>query len=225
MRDPSGNEPRKDPVEEHVEVRRTARYCTLGHQPSGDVWFVLHGYKQLARRFIRRFQVLDDGTRVIVAPEALSRFYVSAGQGRHGPESVVGATWMTREDRENEIHDYVRYLDQLAETLLDGSERLTVVGFSQGVATASRWVTHGRTVADRLILWGDFLPPDLDMARAATALGALDLVLVRGNRDGALSPELASAEEERLAASGLTCRRVAYDGGHDVDPHTLLTLA
>src|SRR3712207_7263342 len=31
----------------------------------------------------------------------------------HGPETMVGATWMTREDREREIQDHVHYLDTL----------------------------------------------------------------------------------------------------------------
>ena len=41
-----------------------------------EIWFVVHGYGQLAEYFIRHFRGLDDGTRYIVAPEGLSRFYV-----------------------------------------------------------------------------------------------------------------------------------------------------
>ena len=211
-------------VEHHIEVARTARYCTLG-KPSGDVWIVLHGYKQLARRFLRRFSPIDDGTRLIVAPEGLSRFYVSQEPGRHGPQSVVGATWMTREDREHEIADYVRYLDTLADRLLTGTERLTILGFSQGVATASRWVVHGSVRPARVVLWGDFLPPDLDMAGASSAFADVELLLVRGSRDGALDPELASAERDRLVSAGLRGRRIAYEGGHDIDTETLLSFA
>ena len=133
-------------VERHLKVTRTARYWTVGDPGQGDggeIWFVLHGYKQLARRFLRRFEALATDRRMLVAPEALSRFYVSPEPGRHGPRSVVGATWMTREDRLNEIEDYVAYLDGLAEELGAARHRMTVLGFSQGVATATRWVVRG----------------------------------------------------------------------------------
>jgi len=215
------------PVERHLEVTRTARYCTLGEgtAPHEDVWFVLHGYKQLARRFLRRFVPLDDGTRLIVAPEALSRFYVSDEPGRHGPASVVGATWMTREERDSEIRDYVAYLDRLAAAVLRGDERVTVLGFSQGVATAARWVTYGSLRPARIVAWADVLPPDLDLARAAAALADTELVLVRGRSDRSVGEERAREEVARLTAARIAYRAVAYDGGHDIDAETLGALA
>ena len=213
--------------EHHLSVERTARYWTLGGDGDGEpeeIWFVLHGYKQLARRFLRRFEGIADGRRLVVAPEGLSRFYVSSGGGRHGAESVVGASWMTREDRLAEIDDYVRYLDALAERFTSDA-RVTVLGFSQGVATASRWVTAGGVHPRRLVLWGDFLPPDLDLERAEEALRGVEVILVRGSDDPALSPKLAAAEAERLAETGLEPRTVPYVGGHDIDGGTLERLA
>ena len=103
------------PTEHHIEVRRTARYYMLG-EPSAetrDVWFVCHGYNQLAGDFIREFEPIDDKSRVIVAPEALSRYYISTEPKFHSAEAEIGATWMTRADREAEIADYVAYLDDL----------------------------------------------------------------------------------------------------------------
>jgi len=194
-----------------------------------EVWFVLHGYSQLARRFLTRFAGIDDGTRRIIAPEALSRFYVGRGPGRHGPTSMVGATWMTREDRERDIHDYVRYLDRLAETSLAELEQeipTVVLGFSQGVATAARWTTLGSMRPQRLLLWGDFLPPDLDGSRAAAAWGDTDVLLVRGQNDDALADGgLQAAERERLEAAGLQLPIHRYRGGHDVLPEVLAALA
>lgn len=213
--------------EHHLAVERTARYWTLGggdDESPGEIWFVLHGYKQLARRFLRRFEAVASSHRLVVAPEGLSRFYVSSGGGRHGAESVVGASWMTREDRLAEISDYVRYLDRLAAHVGVEGDRpeVTVLGFSQGVATASRWVTQGSVRPRRLVLWGDFLPPDLDLKRAERALEGVDLVLVRGSDDRALSsPELAAEEARRLAATGLRPRTLSYEGGHDIDEETL----
>lgn len=216
-----------------IEIPKTARYLTLGPADAPEIWLVLHGYGQLARRFLRRFAPVDDGSRLIVAPEALNRFYVADEPGRHGPESVVGATWMTREAREDEIRDYVRFLDLLVDRVVDeaarggaGGPRLHLLGFSQGVATAARWLTHGERRPVRAILWGDFLPPDLDMGAAATAWAGVDVVLVRGDEDRALRNErLADEEEARLAELGHPVRRVRYAGGHDIDPDTLTALA
>jgi hypothetical protein len=69
---------------------------------------VLHGYAQLAERFLRWFRPVDDGQTWIVAPEALSRFYLETTlKGSHGP--AIGATWLTREAREADLADHVDY--------------------------------------------------------------------------------------------------------------------
>ena len=216
--------------ERHLEVVRTARYWVLGAEnpaPS-EVWFVLHGYRQLAQRFLRRFRTLADGTRLIVAPEGLSRFYVETTPTRHGAASVVGAAWMTREDREHEIADYVGYLDTLASRVLDGLESspaVTVLGFSQGVATACRWTVLGGMRPSRLVLWGDYLPPDLPLDRARTAWAATRVLRVRGDRDPVFKDgDAALAEDTRLGGAGLSSAVVSFQGGHEIDPRALATL-
>jgi len=218
--------------EHHLEVTRTARYWTLGNPVDAkEIWIVLHGYRQLARRFLRRFEPIDDGRRLIVAPEALSRFYVSQVNERHGQESVVGATWMTREHRLAEIQDYVAYLDRLLTTIVetvpgDGEAvPVTLLGFSQGVATATRWVTRGSVRPERLVLWGDFTPPDLDLDRAARALVEVDVMMVRGSEDGALSGRLSEEEAARLAGAGIEYSTITYPGGHDIHADTLSSIA
>jgi predicted esterase len=214
--------------EHHIPVSRTARYYTLGDvlgQPS-ELWYVCHGYGQLAARFIRRFAPLDDGSRLIVAPEALSRFYLER-PGRTHSHSPVGASWMTREDRLSEIDDYIRFLDalhaQLLERLSSGRTRMTVLGFSQGVATACRWVARGSVRADRLILWGGLVPPDLDLDAHASLLRALELIVVAGDSDAHVSTGTLTDQQARLAQHDITARHVSYQGGHDI-PAEALTL-
>ena len=228
----SGRAEGGDAAAHHLEVARTARYWSLGDDVAApkELWIVLHGYKQLARRFLRRFQPLADGTRRIVAPEGLSLLYADSAPGRHGPTSVVGASWMTREDREAEISDYVRYLDILADRLLSTvrrpPERMVVVGFSQGVATACRWTVLGRVRPQRVLLWGDFVPPDLPWERAGEAWSGVDVVRVRGDRDLIFADTArGEAEEEALARAGVTSRIVRYQGGHDIEQRTLQALA
>src|SRR5438445_8877211 len=104
--------------EHHLAVAKTARYYSLGEPgpATRQLWFVCHGYGQLAGRFLRHFEPLDDGSRVIIAPEGLSRFYLSESPA----ERRVGASWMTREDRLVEIGDYVRYLDAVHDHVRGG---------------------------------------------------------------------------------------------------------
>ena len=215
-------------AEHHLEVSRTARYWTLG-DPAGDpeeVWIVLHGYGQLARRFLGRFDCLATGRRLIVAPEGLSRFYVQSGEGRHGRDALVGATWMTREDREAEIRDYVAYLDGVASAVVRGDPRVTVLGFSQGVATAWRWITYGSPGRlERLVSWAGDLPPDLDVDRAASALRGGAVTLVSGEKDTTVRPEVAEEAASRLGAAGIAFAVLRHRGGHDIDEETLLRIA
>jgi predicted esterase len=217
--------------EHHITVARTARYATLGplDGTARDVWFVLHGYAQLAARFVRHFDALDDGTRLVVAPEGLSRFYSERTPDAPGAPSRVGATWMTREDRESEISDYVFYLDQLYERVFERvpreSARVTVLGFSQGAATASRWVALGTARVDRLVCWGGALAHDLPLGHGGSWLRGARLVLVAGSDDSLATPEAVRGEEERLRAHGVPFAVRRFAGGHQIHASTLLALA
>src|SRR5204862_202573 len=130
-------------------------------------------------------RVLADGRRYLVAPEGLSRFYLSESP----TERRVGASWMTREDRLAEIEDYVRYLDAVYADVFGFLDRALVtahaLGFSQGASTVSRWVALGKAKIDRLILWGGEFPPDLDLTLDTTVgrLRAARLALVYGRSD------------------------------------------
>ncbi len=217
------------PAEEfHIQVGRTARYRMLG-TPSDrirEVWFVLHGFAQLAEFFIRGFDGLDDGTRLIVAPEALNRFYLDNNVYHGSPRARVGATWMTREDREADIKDYVGYLDTLfghASSLCPSAPRSIVLGFSQGVATACRWMALGKSRAATLVLWAGPMPIDLS-AEAATPLKQMRIIRVMGDSDDMGTSEAMRAEDTRFAAMGLSASTVRFAGGHQLDRATLLGL-
>ena len=92
-------------TEHHLTVKRTARFCTLGDstEAAGDIWIVCHGFAQLARTFLEEFTPIARPGRLIVAGEALNRFYLNREGGRAGASARIGATWMTREDRLAEI--------------------------------------------------------------------------------------------------------------------------
>ncbi len=212
------------PTEHHIKIPRTARYFTLGGAADpAEIWVVLHGYGQLAERFIAKFAPLDDGRRLVVAPEGLSRFYTDEMR-KH---EKVGASWMTREDRLAEIEDYVAYLDLvLAEARAApgaAAARLVVVGFSQGAATATRWALRGAARVDRLVLWAGTLPPDIDLRAEAPRLSAMGLTIVAGEQDDWVQGNLA-LQEEAMAEAGVRYRLVEFDGGHSIDAEALKEL-
>lgn len=217
--------------EHHIEVQRTARYYVLGEASARtrEVWFVLHGYGQLASRFIGYCRSLDDGTRLVVAPEALNRFYTVAPSDRNAAARPVGATWMTREDRERDIADYVAYLDALHDRVMApldrGAVRVCVLGFSQGTATAARWLARSSHVrADELVLWGGTLPPELEPATARAELGA-PVTLVFGTADQYADDATVRDEQARLDSAGIRHRVRRFDGGHVIDAATLAAVA
>jgi predicted esterase len=219
-------------TEHHLTVKRTARYCTLGDltAPIEDVWIVCHGFAQLARMFAEEFVPIARPGRLIVAPEALNRFYLNREGGRAGANARVGATWMTREDRLAEIDDYVRYLDELLREILKERQRnaihVTALGFSQAAATVSRWLVHGNSRLDRIILWSGLLPPEIDPAGSARdRLVSTELYLVLGDEDDMLDRSQIQAQREALERAGIAVNFLEFDGAHRLDRETLKRLA
>ena len=219
-------------VQHAIVVPRTARYYTLGptHGFPRELWFVIHGYGQLAGRFIKQFASLDDDTRLIVAPEALNRYYLDSIPERRSQSAPrVGATWMTREDREAEIADYVSYLDRVAAEvrhhLAGASPRIVVLGFSQGTATACRWLAASELRAEQLVLWGGLVPPELELAAWSERLQGANITLVAGERDEYATDTVVAAEAERLSEAGVQYALQRYDGGHAIDATALGSLA
>ena len=200
--------------ERFIRVPRTARYHVLGDPATARmVWVLLHGYGQLARFFLNKFEGLEDGL-LIAAPEGLSRFYLDAQHQR------VGATWMTREDREHEIGDQLSYLDALAASLLDGCPRATglgVLGFSQGVATACRWTALGKANAQHLVLWGGSMPPDLDRSLMRERWGGMQVHLVQGEKDELVPEEVVRANAAILQRAQVEHSVHHHAGGHALD--------
>jgi predicted esterase len=208
--------------ERHITVGRTARYCTTGSDDAPELWIACHGYAQLARYFIRPFAQIAGADRVVVAPEALSRYYFETAPGVHAADARIGATWMTREDREHEIADYVAYLDALAAHVNAGDRRVVALGFSQGAATVSRWAARGNARIDHIVLWGTGpaaeIEPAPDMFRGAT------VTLAAGRSDEFFDVATAERVRSRLSAAGVECDVHAYDGGHRIDAAPLESL-
>ncbi|WP_439881688.1 alpha/beta hydrolase [Pontibacter sp. MBLB2868] len=206
--------------EHKLIVPRTARYYTIG-SPSArvkDLWVVCHGYGQLARYFLRHFQGLDNGQTLVVAPEALSRFYLDGFSGR------VGATWMTKEDRLSEIEDQAGYLNQLLQEHLKSlpkDVRVTILGFSQGGATVSRWIATEKPPVHRLILWAASFPEDINFTTSQAAFAEIPVALVYGTQDEFITSEALERKKQLMQQLGIEPAVYTFDGGHTIHSETL----
>lgn len=222
--------PPPPPIERHIQVQRTARYYIAGELGAGtrELWVACHGYSQLAAPFLDALAPLSQSTRVVVAPEALSRFYLDEPAKRHGPDSPVGASWMTREDRESEIANYVAYLDAVAAEVLSdtrGTVRVVAFGFSQAVATVCRWAALGRTKIDRVILWGGAIAADLPTDRGAQLFRGAPVTMITGKKDTVVPVSFMQKERRALEALGASVELMEHEGGHSLNSDALRRLA
>ncbi len=200
--------------EHHIRVQRTARYHVLGDPARAKVlWIVLHGYGQLARYFLNKFAGLRTDL-AIIAPEGLSRYYMDDGHQR------VGASWMTREDREEEIRDQRDYLDDLVDVLrrTNPTAPINVLGFSQGVATACRWSLAGRTRIQQLVLWAGSIPPEPGPKELNAGWAHLEIDIVLGTEDPYISDNELQALAARLDLAGVPHQVHRFTGGHALEP-------
>jgi len=187
------------------------------------VWVACHGYGFLANDFLRNFEVLNDGSHLVVAPEALHRFYL------YGTNGKIGASWMTREDRLNEIADYIHYLDAVYSEVMSQSDpeavRITALGFSQGTATACRWALMGESIVHRLVLWGGDFPMDIDWETGRERLKNMDVQLVWGKDDPYIKQANVQQHTGLLKRHGVNFKIKIFNGQHEIEPNTLKTIA
>ncbi|UII23089.1 alpha/beta hydrolase [Fulvivirga ligni] len=210
--------------QKRIKFGFSARYFQQGelNSETKQIIFLLHGYGQQAKYFIRKFQILENPYTCLIAPEGLSKFYLQGFSGR------VGATWMTKEDRLNDIDNYINYLNEIYSTTKEQigntSFKISVIGFSQGAATVSRWVVDNQVPFDKIILWAGVFPPDMDFEKASEVLQQKEIHYVYGLSDQFISEE--RLEEMRAISQklGISPKVLTFDGEHDIDQETLGSL-
>jgi predicted esterase len=199
-----------------------ARYFTYGtlNSTTKNIWFICHGYGQLAAFFIRKFHALNPDENYVIVPEGLHRFYLNGHSGR------VGASWMTKEERLSDIENYVNYLDTVytQEVKTNYNATIILLGFSQGAATASRWAAMGKSKIDRLILWAGVFPPDLPFESCLNKINNLNPLLVIGNQDEFISADEMKEKEKWLSEQCINYKLLTFDGKHDIDEEILLKI-
>lgn len=212
-----------------VNFNFRARYFKIGEisQQTKAVWFVLHGYGHLAQYFLKKFELLTNHGVCVIAPEGLSRFYLEDVNTRSQTgNNRVGATWMTRENRLADIENYIEFLNTVYKTELKSypNIQVTLLGFSQGAATVSRWALHNSIAFNNLILWAGIFPDDMDFETGKELLKHKTVHQVYGSNDPFLTkPRL--AEMKMLSEKiGVTFAPIIFDGGHELHEQTMLRL-
>lgn len=210
--------------EKKIITPRTARYFVLNQYSNEveEVVFVLHGYAQLAKYFIKKFESIVSNNRIVIAPEGLSKFYWNGMGGR------VVASWMTKEDRESEIIDQSAYLDSVYKEIKTNypQAKIKMIGFSQGASTAVRWLVNSHVAKiDELILWGGAYPFDALKHQEAKRLAEIPTTYLIGDTDQYLKKEdVQNGVAQIEKALNNKIKLIDYVGDHNIFEEPLLKL-
>ena len=187
-----------------LATTRTARYAMAGSAAvsARRWWMGLHGYGQTAASFLKPVAPVVPADTLCVAAEGLNRFYREMPRPDGSHLQRVGATWMTRENREDDIADTVAWLSRLhthvlADLPLGAATPFGLLAFSQGVATALR---H-----------------DVDGGVLRTLLRDTRLVVVTGLRDPFVTDASVAEMRQTLAEWKLEAEWKTFDGEHHLD--------
>ncbi|MBK9981197.1 MAG: hypothetical protein IPP15_02025 [Saprospiraceae bacterium] len=206
----------------HYKIRteKTGHYFMHGTVTSETkyVWICLHGYGELGKYFIRHFEFLDPSENLVIVPEGMNRYYTDEKHER------VAAHWMTREDRLDEIADYVLFLEALRSKLTwDKNSNLKVIyfGFSQGVTTLIRWLTAIQPRADYILMWAGGIPDDIVFDHSRLYFEKINSHYFIGDKDRYLNNESMQVMKKLLAQTGMKTEIHSFAGDHRIDDDVL----
>lgn len=210
-------------MQHHLTIPISTPYHTLNAltDSTESIWFVCHGQGQLAEYFIKKFEGLDPKKNFIIAPQGISKYYLNGFTGR------VGASWMTKEDRLTEIANQQTLLRAIwdKEVGEGHGKRVIFFGFSQGVATISRFAAFSKIPFDSLVLWSGGFPPDIPSGSFAHLKGHETVHYLTGNDDPYYKPEMRYTQTDLVKlAMGKEPTTTFFDGGHTVVPELLNTI-
>ncbi|MCH4823743.1 esterase [Gramella lutea] len=208
--------------EKQISYEITNTYNTLNQYTHRTkcVWLIFHGIGYLSRYFLKYFKHLDPEENFIIAPQAQSKYYLN-GEYKH-----VGASWLTRENTELEIENMLKYLDAIYENEnLREVENLNIMGYSQGVSVASRFVARRMIPCKNLILHSGKLPQEL-RTEDFEFLENTSFNFIYGTEDEYLRSGVVKVEEDRLKKIFPKNLKIhTFNGGHEVNTELISKFA
>jgi predicted esterase len=208
-------------TEKQVSYKITNSYCTLNERTPNtkNVWVVFHGIGYLSKYFLKYFKGLDPEENYIIAPQAASKYYLN------GKYTHVGASWFTKDNTQQEVENAMNYLDEVFQAEeLESVTNLIVLGYSQGVSVATRWVARKGISPNQLILCSGGLPKELK-PRDFKHLKETRISLIYGKSDEFLDKERLDNEKiklNELFPENLTV--IPFEGIHEMKPSILESL-
>jgi predicted esterase len=206
--------------EKEISYTTTNSYSTLNQLTANtkNVWFVCHGMGYLSRYFLKYFEKLNATENYIIAPQAQSKYYI-APKFQH-----VGASWLTKENTIKETENVMRYFDAIFESEnITRDKNLIVMGYSQGVSVAMRYLAKRQLNCAQLILHSGGIPKELtaeDFKYLKTKVS-----LIYGKNDEYLNEQ--GMQEEIKRAIELFGNQVTvypFEGKHEVNVDLITAL-
>ncbi len=199
--------------EKEISYTTTNSYATLNSltDKTKNVWFVCHGMGYLSRYFLRYFEGLNKDENYIIAPQAQSKFY-SPPKFKH-----VGASWLTKENTIKETENVMRNLDAILEAeKIPENLNLIVLGYSQGVSIATRYVAKRKLQCAQLILHSGGIPKELEPENFAFLHAKVSMIY--GTEDEYLNEERITHETQRAKELfGEHLHIIPFEGKHVVN--------
>lgn len=206
----------------NITYKSSNTYETLNvlNKATKRVWIVFHGIGFLSRFFLKYFNELPENENYIIAPQAPSKYYLN-GEYKH-----VGASWLTKENTELEITNLFNYLDAvLANEVIPKSCELIILGFSQGVSIAMRYLAYSKLQCNKLVLYAGGIPTELKK-NDFEYLGNTEIISILGNNDEYLTHFRHIEEKNKLVELfSDNVRYISFNGGHEVKKEIINILA
>ena len=200
-------------TEQEISYTITNSYSTLNQLTASTkyIWFVCHGMGYLSKYFIRYFKGLNPTENYIIAPQAQSKYY-STPKFKH-----IGASWLTRENTLMETENIMTYFDAIFKReQIPSDKQLIVLGYSQGVSVAMRYVAKRKIQCAQLVLHSGGIPKELTTEDFTFYTGTIKLIY--GTKDEYLNDER-MLEEHNKANNlfGNQLEVITFDGVHEVN--------
>jgi dienelactone hydrolase len=175
-----------------------------------------HGYMENAEIQMERLAGMPGAEAwTLIAVQGLHRFY-------RGRSQEVIASWMTRQDRDDMIHDNIEYVNRVVERFVPEGVPYGTIGFSQGVATAFRGGVRAARRATAVIAVGGDVPPEL---LEDPSIIFPPVLLTRGERDDWYTAAKVEADLAALRGRQVPVDSLVYQGGHEWTPAVARTAA
>ncbi|MBW2961396.1 alpha/beta hydrolase [Mesonia aestuariivivens] len=208
--------------EKKVSYQTTNSYSTINklNSTTKNVWFCCHGLGFLSRYFIRYFNGLNAEENYVIAPQAPSKYYQKS-DFKH-----VGASWLTKEETQQETENVLNYLDSVLEAeKIPNDKRLILIGFSQGVSVIMRWMASRKLSCDTLVIHSGSISKELT-PKDFEFLKDTNVELWYGTEDEYLTEDRITQETKRAKDMfGDQLRIVPFEGKHVVNTELIEQLA